>query len=96
MTYTIHVDDNYHYMDADARYTLGEFPTWEDAVKAARHIVDEYLSSAYKPGMSAEDLYRSYTSFGEDPFIIGPGDEKFSAWEYAKTRCSAMCEDRGQ
>ncbi len=32
-----------------------------------------------------------YTSFGEDPFIIGPGDYRFSAWDYAKERCSILC-----
>jgi hypothetical protein len=91
MNYTVRVDDNYHYMDADARYTLGDFSTWEDALKAAQGIVDDYLASAYTPGMTAEELYQSYTSFGDDPFIIGPGDEKFSAWDYAKTRCGMMC-----
>ncbi len=91
MTYTVRVDDNYHYMDKDARYTHGEFATWESAVQAAQEIVDDYLSSAYTPGMSADALYQSYTSFGDDPFIVGPGDLKFSAWDYAKARCGVLC-----
>ncbi len=91
MTYTVRVDDNYHYMDPDERYTLGNFDTLEDAIKAAKAIVDDYLSSAFNPGMNADDLYQSYTSFGEDPFIIGPLPANFSAWEYARTRCAELC-----
>jgi hypothetical protein len=91
MTYTIRVDDNYDYMDKDARYTHGEYQTLEAAIKEAKEIVDSYLSSAYTPGMSAEDLYQSYTSFGDDPFIVGPEDSKFSAWDYAKAQCEVLC-----
>jgi hypothetical protein len=91
MIYTVRVDDNFHYMDKEARYTHGEYATLEDALKAAKEIVDGYLSSAYTPGMSAEDLYQSYTSIGDDPFIVGPEDSHFSAWNYAKARCEVIC-----
>jgi hypothetical protein len=91
MTYIVRVDDNFHYMDKDARYTHGEYATFDEALQAAKEIVDGYLSSAYTPGMSAEDLYLSYTSIGDDPFIVGPEDSNFSAWSYAKERCSVIC-----
>ena len=92
MKYTIHVDDNFHYMDEDERYTLGEFDTAEAAIAAARDIVDQYLQSAYKPGISARELYDSYVTFGEDPWIsTDDGDCKFSAWDYAKQRAVQMC-----
>jgi hypothetical protein len=29
--------------------------------------------------------------FGEDPWISGPGQSDFSAWEYAKSRCEILC-----
>jgi hypothetical protein len=91
MTYTVRVDDNFHYMDKDYRYTHGEYETVEEAVKAAQAIVDSFLAAAYIPGMSPDDLYRSYTSFGDDPFIIGPENPKFSAWNYAQGRCNEIC-----
>jgi hypothetical protein len=91
LTYTVRVEDNYHYMDKEYRYTHGEYATLADALKAAKEIVDGYLSSAYTAGMSAEGLYQSYTSFGDDPFIVGPEDSDFSAWNYAKARCEAIC-----
>ena len=91
MSYAVLVDDNYHYMDKDARYTHGEFETIEAAIAACRHIVDDYLKSAYEPGMTAEALYASYKSFGEDPWVSGPGDVSFSAWTYAEQRCTEIC-----
>lgn len=91
MIYKVFVDDNYHYMDKDKRYTHGEFETLEAAVEAAKKIVDDGLLSDYQAGMSASTLYSQYTMFGEDPWISGPGQSDFSAWEYAKSRCEILC-----
>lgn len=94
MKYLLLCDDNFHYMDEDERSVVGAFDNREDALAAARRMVDRYLHEAYKPGMTAEELYDSYKSFGSDPFIRSsdPGCQ-FSAWTYAKTRCEAMCRD---
>ena len=93
MTYTVRVDDNYHYMDSSERYTYGEFQTYEEALAACRSIVDQFLESSYQPGATADWLYAQYTSFGDDPFILGdePDGRRFSAWTYAKERCAAIC-----
>ena len=92
MKYTVFVDDNFHYMDKDERYKLGEFDSADEAVAAAKKIVDEFLESNHKPGQSAEELLATYKSFGEDPWISG-GDPrcKFSAWDYAELRCREIC-----
>lgn len=91
-TYRVLVDDNFHYQDESERYTLGTFATCAEATAACRRIVDEFLLDAYKPGMDVGDLYRLYTGFGEDPFIVGPDPAcRFSAWTYAKTRCAEIC-----
>lgn len=98
MSYVVKVDDNFHYQDESERYTLGSFDTLAEAVAASRKIVDEYLSQAYKPGMSAEELYDSYVSYGDDPFIVSAdsaGEVPFSAWDYAKERCSILCTSAG-
>ena len=86
--WTVYVDDNYHYMEADERYSLGEFDHEEDAVVAAKKIVDDFLDRGYEPGITAESLLDGYKSFGEDPWIPG---SSFSAWEYAKLRCTEIC-----
>lgn len=95
MPFTVLIDDNFHYMDESARYQLGVFDTLDDARDAARLVVDEYLRSAYEPGMDSDTLFASYTAFGEDPFIV-PTDQPaagvlFSARDYARDQCASMC-----
>jgi hypothetical protein len=89
------VGDNFHFMDESERYTLGEFKTLETAITACRKLVDRDLDHLLKPRMTAEELYRNYTIFGEDPFVIVPPGEPadtFSARRYAKERASEMCK----
>ena len=87
--------DNAHYMDAAEYSDEGVFKTYEEAVAVCRDIVERSLAWHHKPGMSADELYDYYTSFGDDPFIVAVGDaplgERFSAWTYAKERCRAIC-----
>ena len=89
--YLVLVDDNFHYMDADERWTLGRFETLDEAIAVCKQQVDECLGEYFQPGMSAEALYSQYTSFGDDPFIIGSSQRiPFSAWDYAKQRCGEI------
>ena len=81
--FKVYVDDNFHYMDKDERYFQGEYDTEEQAIGVCQKIVDDYLFNAHEPGMTTKDLYESYVSFGEDPFIQGGS---FSGWGYAETR----------
>jgi hypothetical protein len=93
MSYTVLVDDNFHYMDADERYTLGEFESVDAAIIACKEIVDDYLRSALEPGMTGGQLYLSYVLFGEDPYIAGTDPTtRFSAWNYAKQRSGELCQ----
>lgn len=90
--FVVRVADNFHYMDEEATYTHGQFASWSEAVAAARRIVDRCLAEHHQSGMTAEILFSHYTSFGDDPYIQPvPDGENFSAWEYAKQRCAAMC-----
>jgi hypothetical protein len=97
VNYKVFVDDNFHYMDVEERYALGEFESVDIAIIKCKQIVDRFLADSYKPNMTADQLYRHYTSFGEDPFIVGPerqGNPKplFSAWDYARERCDQICK----
>ncbi|MGO9773054.1 MAG: hypothetical protein ACLPSW_26590 [Roseiarcus sp.] len=96
--YKVMVDDNFHYMDAEARREHGVYKTAEKAIAACREIVDRSLKTGYAPGILAEALYDGYVSFGDDPFIVvldGTDDNaKFSAWSYAKERCRVICGER--
>jgi hypothetical protein len=93
MSYTVLVDDNFHYMDADERYTLGEFESVDAAIIACNKIVDDYLRLALEPGMTAGQLYLTYVLFGEDPYIASKDPTtRFSAWNYAKQRSGELCQ----
>lgn len=82
------MDDNYHYMDESERYTQGSYDSAEEALEACRKIVDAFLKSNHKEGMSAEELYKKYVMFGEDPHIPST---PFSAWKYAEERSKEIC-----
>ena len=89
--YIVYVDDNFHYMDEEERYEKGRFDSPADAIACCKEIVEASLREVYRPGMTADELYAAYTGFGEDPFIVG-GESRvpFSAWTYAKTRCTEI------
>jgi hypothetical protein len=92
--YVVKVDDNFRYMDEEARWTYGQFAKAEAALAMCRHIVDLCLEEAYEPGMLAEELVATYKHFGDDPFIIpldAAPDCDFSAWSYAEQRAKEIC-----
>lgn len=95
MPFKVLVDDNFHYMDESERYELGDFQTLDAAIAAARRVVDEYLQSAFEPGMKSDTLLATYLQFGEDPFIIASDAAHsgvlFSARDYARERCEEIC-----
>lgn len=91
--YVVKVDDNFHYMDEDARWTMGEFANLEAAIDACKRLVDQCLEEYFVPGISAETLLSQYKNFGDDPFIVcAEGGVKFSAWDYAAQRCQRMTD----
>jgi hypothetical protein len=94
MTYKVFVDDNFHYMDESARYHLGDFDSLEAALTACKRIVDEFLNSSYRPGMTSAELLTQYAFYGEDPFVFaGDGIVYFSARDYALERIREICRD---
>ena len=92
MKYKVYVDDNSHYQDESERYLAGEYDTIQEAVSAARKIVDDFLQEEFHNGMTAEELYNKYINFGSDPFImLSEKEPLFSAWTYAKEKCKNIC-----
>jgi hypothetical protein len=92
-TYTVFVDDNFHYMDESERYKLGEFADCASAMAACRQIVDEFLTSC--GAKSDAELYQMYVTFGEDPWISSQDSEcKFSAWDYARERAKELFQKK--
>jgi hypothetical protein len=64
-------------------------------LEAARKIVNDHLSSAYRSGMTADALFESYTSspaYAEDRGIVSNAmGDVFPAYFYARQRCNEMC-----
>lgn len=95
MKYKVFIDDNFHFMDESERVAHGEYSSCEMAIKECQKIVDDYLESAYEAGMTADQLYESYTGFGDDPFIKSEDKKcEFSAWKYAKSRCKKLIDSK--
>jgi GTP diphosphokinase / guanosine-3',5'-bis(diphosphate) 3'-diphosphatase len=91
--FVLKVADNFHYMDKSEVYEKGRYSSFAAALAEAKSIVDHFLEAEYKSGMAEDDLYAQYTSFGDDPYIVGSGltGVPFSAWDYAKQRCQQIC-----
>ncbi|MFM0192129.1 hypothetical protein PQQ65_03475 [Paraburkholderia strydomiana] len=95
MPVSMFVDDNGHYSDAEYRSGPRVFETADAALAEARWIVDKCLDELHERGMTARALFERYMHFGEDPWLVpwdGGPTVPFSAWDYAKERCSAVCD----
>jgi len=88
--YTVFVDDNFHFMNEDERWTVGAYESLDDALQKCMEMVGQFMLEQDYPAMKADTLYEGYTSFGDDPFIIGPVRVKFSAWDYAKALANVL------
>ncbi len=88
-TFTVYIDDNFHYMDESERYTYGEYETYEQAVEACKAIIDKELESFNKNTDNDMNVYAQHCMFGEDPWITPTpeGKKHFSARDYANQRC---------
>ncbi|WP_455756456.1 hypothetical protein [Sulfurimonas sp.] len=93
MSFKVFIDDNFHHWNEAERYEQGEYDTYELAESICKTIVNEFHISAYKDGMSANELYEQYTRYEEDPYIISEQMQvNFSAWDYAKIRSFEICK----
>jgi hypothetical protein len=90
--YRLFVDDNFRFMDDEARDPSGLFFDYRVALGVAKGIVYGSLDENYEPGMSAGELMGRYLYFGESAFIVPTpeGEPYFSAREYAKAMAEEM------
>ena len=70
MPYKVYVDDNAHPGDTGERYLKGGYPDCETAVRVCKEVVDAFLERVYAVDKSEAQLWREYTSWGADPFIV--------------------------
>jgi hypothetical protein len=87
--YEVHVADNFCYMDKEAEYIAGLFPSGEEALAKCRVIVERCLKECAESGRTAAQVFECYKSFGDDPYLVarnGAPNVEFSAWDYAKQK----------
>ncbi len=75
---------------------VGNFQTLEAAIKAAKILVDDFLLSKHRPGMTATDLFFIYKNSDEVPVIFSDADftisvGSFNHFQYATLKCSEIC-----
>lgn len=88
--YTVRILDNFHFMDQSEEYNSGNFDTYEEAVTKCKAILDDFLESAYQPNDTADQLYGTYTQYGETPLIWGDNLGNFDSNIYARERCEQI------
>jgi len=95
LKFHLRVYDNFHYMDEEEAYNHGQFETYEEAMLAAKAIVEEFFVNTWEMGKTAGDLLAEYSMFGEDPVIL-PNEHgehpSFSAWTYADEIHETICK----
>jgi hypothetical protein len=75
---------------------VGDFQRLEDAIAAARLVVNEVLDRAYVAGMTSSQLLARYREAAEVPFIARDDEGtmnagSFNHFQYAKTRSDELC-----
>ena len=87
MTIKLLVQDFSDYGEPDAVREVGSFATRADALAAAQARVEAGLAELFVAGRSADDLFRQWSLFGEDVFLLpDDGEPPFSAMAYARAR----------
>lgn len=92
MPYEILVSDNFE-APPPAWSPQRAVDTPAEALAFAQRCVDIDLRDAWRPGMSAAELYDQYRYFGEAVLIVAIGAPKvhFDGWRYARSRCELIC-----
>ena len=75
---------------------IGEYDTMNDAIAAAKRLVDGFLRREHKPGMEPRSLLSKYQESGEHPYIFRNDDTTFNVpgfnhIHYATTRSGDIC-----
>ncbi len=93
--FIVKASDNSRFDSTENDYLYGAFATYEEAYARCEEIVEDFLLSNKTQGMSAEELFHHYISFGEEPYIVAvDGSEcvPFPAIVYAKEQSTQICQ----
>jgi hypothetical protein len=84
---------------AGSIHHIGDYEKLEDAIAAAKRVVDSFLLHQYTNGMSFHVLFSVYQNVGEFPYIFRDDDRtvnvhEFNHLHYAMDECVEFCEHK--
>ena len=82
MTFRVMVDDNFHYMDEGERYTLGSFPTAEEAIESAHRIAQPRRAEKCHGRRRCRPDCRAQGLAALDDAGVGRHSPALPAWAY--------------
>ena len=94
-SFQIFIADNWNYHES-SRVPVASFDTLAEAIAECQSRVDADLRGLRTPDMDPRALFDTYTTYGEDPWILGEklnDPVPFSAWDYARERCKEICRE---
>lgn len=83
--------DNFHFTDEDGQYSGGTFETLEEALAKCRRVLEADLAHLYQEGMTAEDLFDAWMSFGDSACVLGAD---FKPSDHVKMVAAELFESR--
>jgi hypothetical protein len=81
---------------ASTTQRIGEYAQFDDAVAAARQVIDAALNRLYVAGITASQLVAHYEELAQAPYIFRDDDgtlnaSSFNHFRYAKERSDEIC-----
>jgi len=95
MTYFVEVLKNVPGGEGEVRH-IGDYKTLEEAIKESEFMIDKFLISNFRFGMTVAELFAVYQKKGDVPFIFSDGDKTinvggFNHFKYAMMKCNEIC-----
>lgn len=67
---------------------LARFSSIDEAVRFSKRLIDMFLVTHRRQGVTGNDLYRRFVKFGPELHVDASlGNPVFQGWEYARKQC---------
>lgn len=92
--FSVVIDDNFHHMDPEDRYTLATYPTYEEALARCKACLDCDAREYGSPGLTFEEAFEAFASFGETASVVpAHPDNPLLPWPYVRERLRELCAE---
>jgi hypothetical protein len=95
MPFLLVVGGRYDPLSSERRYDAGDFQNQDEALAAAQKIIQRSLLECWREGMNTQELFESYRSSGEFPFMLSRQKRDpagFDPLAYALVEALRICE----